>query len=169
MKRIIISAVMVSCALLALPLLAQDMPDTSNAKEGEIRGTIGIGMGASAGSYLIVFPVNTPWVDTGVDVAAGDAVTIVTAPSQNHPPCDGRTGCPPYRKADAIIVDGALGKGLTAVVGRISAEGKAFSVGKEYAGTVSEPGRLYIGYNDCWACWGDNTGAFEVTITVTKK
>jgi hypothetical protein len=169
MKRTFASAIIVSYTLLALPLLAQEMPDTSKAKEGEIRGSVGIGMGAAGGSYLIVFPVNTPWLDTGVDVAVGDVVTIIAVPSKKHPPCDGRTACPPYRAADAVIADGALGKGLTAVVGRIGAEGTAFSVGKEFIGTVSEPGRLSIGYNDCWACWADNTGAFEVTITVTTK
>ncbi len=168
MKRAVVSAVIASSILLALPILAQEMPDTTKAKEGEIRGSVGIGMGATGGTYLIVFPINMPWIDTGIDIADGDTLTIVTAPSGNHPPCDGTTGCPPYREADSVIVDGALSKGLTAVVGRIGAEGRAFSVGKKYEATVSGPGRLYIGYNDCRSCWGDNTGAFEVTIEVKK-
>ena len=168
MKRAMSSVVILSFILMALPLLAEEMPDTSKAKEGEIRGSVGIGMGATGGSYLIVFPINMPWIDTGIDIADGDTLTIVTAPAGNHPPCDGRTGCPPYREADAVIVDGALGKGLTALVGRIGPEGKPFSVGKEYDETASDPGRLYIGYNDCWGCWTDNRGAFEVTITLPK-
>jgi hypothetical protein len=169
MKRAVVSAVIVSFILPALPLLAQELPDTTRAKEGEIRGSVGIGMGPPGGSYLIVFPINMPWIDTGIDIAEGQILTIVTVPAVKHPPCDGRTECPPYREADAVIVDGALGKGLTALVGRIGADGTAFSVGKQYEGTVPDPGRLYIGYNDCWACWGNNTGAFEVTIEVKKK
>ncbi len=169
MKRAVSSAVIVLILLIVLPLFAQEMPDTTNAKEGEIRGSVGIGMGATGGSYLIVFPITMPWIDTGVDIGAADIVTITAAPSKNHPPCDGRSGCPPYREADAVIVDGALGKGLTALVGRVGTEGRSFSIGREYDGSIPVEGRLYIGYNDCWACWGDNTGAFEVTIVVKKK
>jgi hypothetical protein len=169
MKRAVLTAVIAWTAFLALPLWAQDMPDTTNAIEGKIRGSVGIGMGAGEGSYLIVLPTTEPWLDTGVAIGKGDIVTITARPSKTHPPCDGITGCPPYRQADAVIVDGALGKGLTALVGRVGDEGRPFSIGKKYDDSIPETGRLYLGYNDCWNCWGDNTGAFEVTIMVKKK
>ncbi len=167
MKRTVLAAVIVWILVIVPVLFAAEMPDTTNATEGKIRGSVGIGAGAPGGSYLIVFPIAMPWIDTGIDVAPGDLLTITAVPSKNHPPCDGRTGCPPYREPGTVMSDGALGWGLTALVGRIGDDGKPFSVGASYDGPVSGPGRLYLGYNDCWACWGNNTGAFDVTITVT--
>ncbi len=169
MKRAVSAAVVALILLITLPLFAGEMPDTTNAKEGKIRGSVGIGSGAAEGSCLIVFPIAMPWIDTGIDIGAGDVVTITAAPAKKHPPCDGRTGCPPYREADAVIVDGALGKGLTALVGRIGNEGKPFSIGGRYQEPIPVAGRLYLGYNDCWACWGNNTGAFDVSVEVKKK
>ncbi|MBN2224399.1 MAG: hypothetical protein JW765_06955 [Deltaproteobacteria bacterium] len=169
MKRPVLSAVILLILFVVLPLFAADMPDTTGAREGKIRGSVGIGPGTVGGSSLIVFPIAMPWIDTGIDVADGDIVTIAATPAKNHPPCDGRTGCPPYREADAVIVDGALGKGLTALVGRVGTEGKPFSIGEKYDGSVPGTGRLYLGYNDCWACWGNNTGAFDVTIAVKRN
>ena len=172
MKRSMVSAVIaviVYAFFIAAPLFGQEEHDTTNSKEGTIRGSVGIGMGAPGGTYLIVLPITMPWMDTGIDVEKGDVLAIVAAPAKNHPPCDGITDCPPYCRPDAVIVDGALGNGLTALVGRVGDAGGSFSIGNRYDGPVSGAGRLYIGYNDCWTCWGDNTGAFEVTIGVTSK
>ena len=169
MKRIVISAVIASTLLTVVPLFAQEMRDTTNPKEGMIRGSVGVGMGAPGGSYLIVLPTDMPWLDTGIGVGAGYLVKITAVPSKNHPPCDGREGCPPYREADAVVQDGALGNGLTARVGRIGDNGVPFSIGTSYEGPAATPGSLFVGYNDCWGCWADNTGVFELTVTVEKK
>jgi hypothetical protein len=169
MKRVALSAVIACVLVIVAPLYAQETHDTTNSKEGMIRGSVGIGMGAPGGSYLVVFPINMPWMDTGIDVGAGDILTIVAVPAKNHPPCDGRADCPPFREPDAVMADGALGNGLTSLVGRIGSTGGSFSIGEKYNGPVPDAGRLYIGYNDCWACWGDNTGSFEVTIGATSK
>lgn len=169
MKRAALSIAIAWMLLAAAALSAQETRDTTNSKEGVIRGSVGIGMGAPGGSYLIVFPINMPWMDTGIDVGTGDTLTIVAVPARNHPPCDGTAACPPYCRPDAVITDGALGNGLTALVGRVGNEGGSFSIGEKYDGAVAGSGRLYIGYNDCWTCWDDNTGAFDVTIAVISK
>jgi len=169
MKRIMISAVIALALLAAAPVFAQEMRDTTDSKEGMIRGSVGVGMGAPGGSYLIVIPTDMPWLDTGIGVGTGYLVTIAAVPAKNHPPCDGREGCPPYREANAVIEDGALGNGLTALVGRIGDNGVPFSSGTRYEGLAATPGSLFVGYNDCWGCWTDNTGAFELTITVEKR
>lgn len=169
MKRAALSIAIAWMLLAAGALLAQETGDTTNSKEGVIRGSVGIGLGAPGGSYLVVFPINMPWMDTGIEVGAGDILTIVAVPAKNHPPCDGTAACPPYCLPDAVITDGALGSGLTALVGRVGTGGRPFSIGGKYDGAAVGSGRLYIGYNDCWTCWGDNTGAFDVTIAVNGK
>jgi hypothetical protein len=169
MKRALLSAAIAVILFTNIPILAQEGHDTTNSKEGMIRGSVGIGMAAPGGSYLIVLPTDMPWMDTGIGVGAGYTVKITAAPSKNHPPCDGAAGCPPYREADAVITGGALGNGLAALVGRVGDNGVPFSIGTRYEGLAANPGSLYVGYNDCWGCWADNTGAFELTITVKKK
>lgn len=169
MKRAVLSIAIGCVLLIGLPVLAGERGDTTDAEEGMIRGSVGIGMAAPGGSYLMVLPITMPWLDTGIDLRVGDTLKIVAAPAKNHPPCDGKTGCPPYRDPGAVIVDGSLGTGLTALVGRVGDTGRPFSIGGTYDGPVPGVGRLYLGYNDCWDCWGDNTGAFEVTIEVKTK
>ena len=53
-----------------------------------------------------------------------------------------------------------------ALVGRIG-DGKAFIVGEQK--TVEGPGQLSLGINDQAGAFGDNSGAFHVTITVAPR
>ena len=172
MKRICLSvAVSILTALFVFMVAAwaQQPLDTTGAKEGEIRGSAGIGMGGGGNNYVVVLPINMTWLDTGIDVKTGDTLRVTAAPSKNHPPCDGRTGCPPYREPGDVIAGGALGWTLAVLVGRIGEAGTPFSIGESYENAVDRDGRLFIGFNDCPECYGNNTGAFEVTITLIKK
>jgi hypothetical protein len=167
MKRTLISCVIVLFFALVGSSPAQEGLDTTNATEGGIRGSVGIGMGSGPTGYLIVLPLGERWLDTGIDVTSGDVLIVTAVASSTHPPCDG-TGCPPYRQPDDVILAGAAGWRLTSLVGRIDDAGTPFSIGKRYEGRIAESGRLFVGSNDGSGDYGDNTGAFEVTIQVTK-
>jgi hypothetical protein len=127
-------------------------------------------MGEEGGSFTFIVDIATQWFDTGIDVKKGDNISIVASPSVSSPPCDGETGCPPYRSPDDIIAKGFAGDGLKALVGKITNGdgGAPFSVGGKLLLTATKDGRLYLGYNDCEKCFSDNTGAFEVKISVEK-
>ncbi len=132
MKRLSLSvAVSVLTALFVFSPVgqAQQPLDTTGAKEGEIRGSAGIGMGGGGNNYLVVLPINMTWLDTGIDVKNGDTLHVTAVPSKNHPPCDGRTGCPPYRGPGDVIAGGAMGWRLAVLVGRITDTGTPFSIG----------------------------------------
>ncbi|MBN1573699.1 MAG: hypothetical protein JW984_10940 [Deltaproteobacteria bacterium] len=166
-----LALVIISASLLAAE---EGVLNTRGAKEGIIKGGAAVGMGGD-GAYAFVVNTATRWFDTGIDVKKGDKITIVASASKTDPPCDGRTGCPPYRNPDDVIADGFAGKGLKALVSRIEAaeeksdySGDPFSVGKELILSAPKEGRLYLGYNDCEDCFSDNTGAFEVSISVEK-
>ncbi len=146
--------------------------DTRGAEKGVIKGGVGVGIGADGQGYTFVINIATQWFDTGIDIKEGEKITITAIPSKTDPPCDGRVGCPPHRNPADVIKDGFAGSGLMALVGKISIESNEdetpFSVGGGLVLTASKDGRLYLGYNDCAGCFSDNTGAFEVSVSVEK-
>ncbi len=153
--------------------------DTRGAEKGLIKGGVGVGIGADGQGYLFVINIATQWFDTGIDIKEGEKITITASPSKTDPPCDGRVGCPPYRSPADVIKDGFAGSGFKALVGKLSTEPKGedtsekvdettFSVGGELVHIATKSGRLYLGYNDCARCFSDNTGAFEVTVSIEK-
>lgn len=143
--------------------------DPGPAVEGEIKGSSAVGMGPVGEAFFVNFAISTPWLDTGIDIESGDFVSISSVPSESKPPCDGRVGCPPYRDPDDVIKDGFAGDGLKALIGKIGDDGMVFSVGRGAEFIAAGSGRLFIGYNDCEDCFGDNTGAFEATIKVENQ
>ena len=161
-------------------LMAQEGTlDIGGAEKGLIKGGVGVGIGADGQGYTFVINIATQWFDTGIDIKEGEKITITAIPSKTDPPCDGGVDCPPYRDPADIIKDGFVGSGLMALVGKIATEPKGedtpekgdetpFSVGGELLLSASKSGRLYLGYNDCVGCFSDNTGAFEVTVSIEK-
>ncbi len=139
------------------------------AIEGEIKGNAAVGMGPAGEAFFVNFAISTPWLDTGIDIKDGDFISISSVHSEKNPPCDGRVGCPPYRDPDDVIEGGFAGDGLKALIGKIGDDGMVFSVGRGTEFIATDTGRLFIGYNDCEDCFGDNTGAFEATITVEGR
>ncbi|GEM_PF-3429946 len=177
-RGIFISLLFLTLAIFSASLLAAEegVLNTKGAKEGVIKGGAAVGMGGG-GAYTFVVNTATQWFDTGIDVKKGDKITILSVPSKSSPPCDGKTGCPPYRSPDDVMADGFAGKGLKALVGVIGTKaggsgdpnaGVPFSVGGELILSARSDGRLYLGYNDCEGCFSDNTGAFEVSISVER-
>ena len=170
-KRGLLFVAFVSLALFLFACVASggDRFDAGPAIKGEIKGSAAVGMGPAGEAYFVNFAISTPWLDTGIDIEDGDFVSISSVPSEGDPPCDGVTGCPPYRNPDDIIGGGFAGDNLKALIGRLGDDGMVFSIGSGTEFIATDTGRLFIGYNDCEGCFGDNTGAFETTITVEER
>ena len=133
----------------------------------------------------IQMPSTAPWFDTGIDVTAGQHLHItatgavryggkekqVTDPNGGH-----YTGKKLFMAAvlPTTVVVSLIGKvgGTTAVdTGALLPEGTPKSgpgfVGASYDEIVLESGRLFLGFNDRKQAFGDNSGAFTVTITLS--
>lgn len=106
------------------------------------------------------------WVDTDVNVATGDLLTISASGTVWH----GRSQTPfgPNGNDSSKVrynnVPGLEDKNHSALIGRIGANGKPFFVGESYEVTAEDEGRLFLGINDLGLT--DNGGQFDVVITV---
>jgi hypothetical protein len=122
---------------------------------------------AGAAAKTLSVAATTPFRGTGVLLGKGQSATI-TATGQisygsGNAACAGASITPNGCSAEEICpVHGACG----ALVGRIG-DGKAFIVGEHK--TVEGPGALSLGINDTADAFGDNSGAFHVTITVAPR
>ncbi len=130
-------------------------------------------------------PSTTPWFDTGIDVIAGQSLHITTTGTVRY-------GGNPKQVTDAngghytgkkfftaavlptTVVCSLTGKvgGTTAVdTGTLLLEGTPNDgpgfVGTSYDEIVPESGRLFLGFNDRKQAFGDNSGEFTVTITLS--
>jgi hypothetical protein len=126
-----------------------------------------------------------PWFDTGIDVTAGQHLHITATgmvrygvdPKQVTDADGGHyTGTKFFETAvlPATVVCSLTGKvgGTTAVdTGTLLPEGTPTNgpgfVGASYDEIVPESGRLFLGFNDRKDAFGDNSGAFTVTITLS--
>ena len=130
-------------------------------------------------------PSTTPWFDTGIDVIAGQHLHITATGTVRY-------GGDPKQVTDAngghftgekffatAVLPTTVVVSLTGKVGGTSAldtgtplpegtpnDGPGF-VGTSYDEVVPESGRLFLGFNDREQAFGDNSGAFTVTITLS--
>jgi hypothetical protein len=130
-------------------------------------------------------PITTPWFDTGIDVTAGQhlqitATGIVRYGDKPKQVTDANGGTFTGKKffttavLPTTIVCSLIGKvGGTTTLGTgtplpegTSDDGPGF-VGTSYDEIVPESGRLFLGFNDQVQAFGDNTGSFTVTITLS--
>jgi len=110
-------------------------------------------------------PANVPWFDTGIDVSAGQAVSITASGLASYKPGG------PYATTPAGLpsVDrNSLAPGLPvgSLVGKIGPFGAPFEVGNSASFTVPAGGRLYLSYNDRVGAFGDNSGSWSVTVSL---
>lgn len=122
--------------------------------------------GASAPKTVrLSVPASTMWVKTPVKLAAGETASITATGTISYgsgdPRCQGIPITPDGCAAEGAAVAGAAG----ALVGRVGA-GAPFVVGS--SSTVTGPGTILLGINDWETEFGNNTGAFAVTITRGK-
>lgn len=132
----------------------------------------------------IEVPSTTPWFDTGIDVTAGQHLHITATGTVRY-------GGDPKQVTDAngghytgkkfftnVVLPTTVVCSLTGKVGGTTAadtgtllmegtpnDGPGF-VGTSYDEIVPESGRLFLGFNDREQAFGDNSGAFTVTITL---
>jgi hypothetical protein len=130
-------------------------------------------------------PSTTPWSDTGIDVTAGQRLHITSTgmvryggKEQQVVDANGGnyTGKKFFEAAvlPATVVCSLIGKvgGTTAfdtgapLPGGTPDVGLGF-IGASYDEIVPESGRLFLGFNDQKQAFGDNSGAFSVTITLS--
>ena len=129
-------------------------------------------------------PSTAPWFDTGIDVIAGQRLRITATGIARY-------GADAKQVADAnggnftgkkffdaavlptTVVCSLIGKvgGTDAIgTGTLLLEGTPNDglgfIGTSYDEIVPESGRLFLGYNDQKKAFGDNSGAFTVTITL---
>jgi hypothetical protein len=129
-------------------------------------------------------PSTTAWLDTGIDVTAGQFLQITATgkvhygekPEQvtdaNGGHYSGKKFFPAAVLPTTVVcsltgkVGGTteIGTG-TPVVEGTSKSGPGF-VGVSYEEIVHESGRLFLGFNDQVTTFSDNSGAFTVTITL---
>ncbi len=118
-------------------------------------------------------PAPQPWTDTGVDVDVGTVVTIHAsgtvhygglAAQQTDANGGDYTGATYFPKAvyPTAIVCSLIGR-----VGDAPVPAKNGFVGVDYQETMTAGGRLFLGFNDQADMFGDNSGAFDVSITTS--
>ena len=109
----------------------------------------------------------TTFASTGVTLRQGETAVIVATGTisygSQNPACAGSSIPPEGCAAESICpVSGGCG----ALIGRLG-DGPAFLVGKKK--TVDGPGTIWLGINDVKGAFADNTGAFDVTVTVQPR
>jgi hypothetical protein len=130
-------------------------------------------------------PPTTPWFDTGIDVTAGQHLHLVATgmvryggdPQQITDANGGHfTGQKFFTTAvlpDTVVVSltGKVGGTTDIGTGTPLPEGTpddgAGFVGTSYDEIVPESGRLFLGFNDRVNAFGDNSGGFTVTVTLS--
>ena len=125
-------------------------------------GTTGIGNGD-----LIYVDANQRWTDTGIDVQAGQEITV-NAQGTIQLSEGGNDSATPSgslagrRAAQAPVRAGPAG----GLIGRVGNSNAAFLGAR---GTMRAPvsGRLYLSVNDDYL--GDNTGEYQVNVTVRGR
>jgi hypothetical protein len=121
---------------------------------------------AAPGARSLSVAAATPFIGTGVVLAKGESVLItatgtISYGSQN-PACAGSRITPAGCGAETICpVKGGCG----ALVGRLG-NGTPFFVGTSKV--VNRPGALWLGINDLKGAFADNSGAFDVMLSVTN-
>lgn len=104
-----------------------------------------------------------PWVDTGVDLKAGEAWRLAAEGRWSIGPFCGVTG-PDGAGVSPLCAGDSLGIGATGstLIGRIGASGKPFAVGNGRDIVVETEGRLFLAAYDMIPF--DNTGTVTVTV-----
>lgn len=135
-----------------------------------------------AGEVTIEVPTTVPWFDTGVDLTAGERLRISAIgivryggnPKQVTTADGGDfTGqelfdTAVYPKTIIVSLIGKVGGTVAVDTGTplpegVSGKGAGF-VGTLYDEVAPVSGRLFLGFNDQRQAFGDNVGAFTVTI-----
>jgi hypothetical protein len=144
----------------------------------------GAGQSARAAIYTLSVPNSQPWYDTGIDIASGSQLNISALGIVQYGPLTAQmananggdyTGTQFFPTAvyPSTIIVSLIGKiGGTTDIGTgtpvpegTPGNGPGF-VGVSYNQPILSGGRLFLGYNDQVGAFGDNSGSFDVTLSV---
>jgi hypothetical protein len=108
------------------------------------------------------------WTDSGIDVAAGQQVTITASGTVLHNVA-GNDGCDPAGEP------GTSGHGANvigcpdhaALIGKIGDAGAPFFVGRDHSVPSAGSGRLYLGVND--SDLSNNGGSYAASVSLTAR
>jgi hypothetical protein len=131
----------------------------------------------STQTVLVSVPARRAWTDTGINLAAGSKVSIVAGGtiyiSRNDPgmgPSGPAVFCkqPIHSKAHASDSSfTAPGLPCWSLIGHIGG-GAPFAVGDAKDLSVASAGRLYLGVNDQIGAFGDNSGSWTATVSISR-
>ncbi|MGI8984205.1 MAG: hypothetical protein ACR2HM_06695 [Acidimicrobiales bacterium] len=122
--------------------------------------------GASTVTETVTVDAKRSFTDTGVDVAAGDRVTIGATGIIFHD-SSGSTGPNGVaERRDLSQFNVIESDNHAALIGRIGETGSPFAVGTDFSSASLAPGRLFLGVNDVGV--DNNSGAFSATVTVRR-
>ena len=117
---------------------------------------------AASGTKTLSVPATTTFMGTGVTLRSGESALITAkgtiSYNSGNPACGGSGITPNGCAAERIC---PVAGGCGALIGRLGS-GAPFLVGTRK--TVEGPGALALGINDAPGTFGDNSGAFTVTI-----
>ena len=121
---------------------------------------------AAGASTAVSVSAQQPWVDTGVDLKAGEALTI-SATGQwtnggNPQVFIGPDGYVGFRLPDATLGSA----NFAALIGKVGDQ--VFFVGSAYKGTSPGTGRLYLQMNDLANSFADNSGTLNVVVKTNQ-
>jgi hypothetical protein len=136
-------------------------------------------------TYHLSISSTSPWTDTGISVYAGALLSIqatgtvsyfgdntqaVTGPGGTN--YDGTQFFPEsvYPNTTVVSLIGKIGGTTTigtgtALPGGLPGNGVGY-VGSSYSEVVPTTGELFLGFNDQVGSFGDNSGSFQVSVTV---
>jgi len=130
---------------------------------------------ANPGAITVRVPASAPWTDTGINLRAGDTITVtasgmiaVTVDGLVPPKAPG--GFAPNCGAAATFYHHPFGLlpapnlPCWSLIGRVGNNGPAFEVGVRSVFRVRSGGRLYLGVND--DSFGDNSGFWVAVVSL---
>lgn len=128
-----------------------------------------VAMPVYARSMVVRVPATIEWVDSGIDIEAGDVINLaahgmaITGPLNEYPDAKSGPGgqittCVDYALPGMVCA--LSGAPFGALIGKI--DGAVFLVGDAGSFPASSSGRLYLAVNDFAGTYFDNLGGFTV-------
>jgi len=123
---------------------------------------------ATIATRSVSVPGTVAWTDTGVDLAAGQQLTVTASGTVLHNVA-GNDGCDPAGEP------GTSGHGANLIgcpnhaslIGKLGDAGSPFFIGRTYSVPSTGSGRLYLGIND--SDLTNNVGTYSASIVVTAR
>lgn len=113
-------------------------------------------------------PGTVAWTDTGVDVAAGQQLTITASGTVIHATATGDDCGPAGEPGTAGHGANLIGcPNHASLIGKLGVAGGPFFIGRTYSVPSTGSGRLYLGVND--NDLANNGGAYNASIVVTAR